>query len=37
MRQRAGSIATMTEQKKEESYEKKLPMIEAMEYVDFSE
>lgn len=37
MRQRAGSTATMTEQKKEESYEKKLPMIEAMEYVDFSE
>jgi len=37
MRQRAGSIATMTEQKKEESYEKKLPMLESMEYVDFSE
>ena len=37
MRQRAGSIATMTEQKKEEHFEKKLPMLEAMEYVDFSE
>jgi hypothetical protein len=37
MRQRGGSIATMTEQKSETFYEKKLPMIESMEYVDFSE
>ena len=37
MRQRAGAIATMTEQKVENYREKKLPSIEAMEYVDFSE
>lgn len=37
MRQRAGAIATMTEQKVENYREKKLPSIETMEYVDFSE
>ena len=37
MRQRAGAVATMTEQKVENYREKKLPSIEAMEYVDFSE
>ena len=37
MRQRGGAVATMTEQKSETFYEKKLPMLETMEYVDFSE
>lgn len=37
MRQRAGATATMTEQKVEYFREKKLPSIETMEYVDFSE
>lgn len=37
MRQRGGAIATMTEQKTERFVEKKLPSIEMMEYVDFSE
>lgn len=37
MRQRGGAIATMTEQKTEIFREKKLPSIETMEYVDFSE
>lgn len=37
MRQRGGAIATMTEQKPEQYREKRLPSIEAMEYVDFSD
>ena len=37
MRQRGGAVATMTEQKAENYREKKLPSIEAMEYIDFSE
>lgn len=37
MRQRGGAVATMTDQKKQESYEKRLPSLEMMEYVDFSE
>lgn len=37
MRQRGGAIATMTEQKKQETYEKRLPSLETMEYIDFSD
>lgn len=37
MRQRGGAVATMTEQKPENYREKRLPSIEAMEYVDFSD
>lgn len=37
MRQRGGAVATMTELKTEQYREKRLPSIEAMEYVDFSD
>lgn len=36
-RQREGLVATMTEQKKEKSFEKPMQTIESMGYVDFSE
>ena len=37
LRQREGLVATMTEQKKEKSFEKPMQSIESMGYVDFTE
>lgn len=37
LRQRGGMVATMLEQKNERSFDKALPSIEKMEYVDFSD
>jgi hypothetical protein len=36
-RQREGLVATMTEPKKEKSFEKPMQSIESMGYVDFTE